>query len=144
MDVKSRVFWYGLTLTATKTSRSERDVLDAIEITGAIAVCLSGVRHRRLDEFSAIDDRLCRLGVELVAGVHADLVVGLESPEMVAPGIGADTALRALIIKKRYHLSYECYVPHSERGNPGCRPGFSAVFSRWFHAGNLIRGCSVT
>jgi len=33
----------------------------------------------------------------------------------------------------------ECYVPHSERGNPGCRPGLSAVFHRWFHADNLIR-----
>jgi len=65
------------------------------------------VSHRRLDELSAIDDRLCRLGVELVEGVHADLVDGLDAPEMGRPGISADTALRALIIMKRHHLSYE-------------------------------------
>jgi len=65
------------------------------------------VSHRRLDELSAIDDRLCRLGVELVEGVHADLVDGLDAPEMGRPGISADMALRALIIMKRYHLSYE-------------------------------------
>lgn len=65
------------------------------------------VSHRRLDELLAIDDRLTRLGEELVAGVHADLVDGLVAPEMGRPGLSADTTLRALIIKTRFNLSYE-------------------------------------
>lgn len=65
------------------------------------------VTHRRRDELLALDDRLTGLGETLVAGIYADLVKGLAAPEFGRPGLSADTTLRALIIKVRFHLSYE-------------------------------------
>lgn len=65
------------------------------------------VAHRTADELSAIDAQLSALGTELVDGVYADLVSHLKHPEMGRLGLSADVTLRALIIKRKFELSYE-------------------------------------
>ena len=65
------------------------------------------VPHRRAVELLAIDVRLAALGSELVRGVYADLVGGLEAPDAGRPGLSAETTVRALIIKQLFQLSYD-------------------------------------
>jgi IS5 family transposase len=72
-----------------------------------LPVVFHEVAHRRADELSAIDEKLASLGEELVLGVHADLVRGLEAPDSGRRGLSADTTLRALIIKQLFQLSYD-------------------------------------
>jgi IS5 family transposase len=78
-----------------------------LKLQEQLPVVFHQVVHRRADDLAAIDDRLVALGTDLVEGVHADLIRGLEAPDAGRPGLSADTTLRALIIKQMFQLSYD-------------------------------------
>ena len=65
------------------------------------------VDHRRAQELRRIDDLLNALGTEVLDHVHSDLVRGLDRPDVGRTGLSADVALRCVLVKQLFCVSYE-------------------------------------